>query len=57
MDSAARIAARCHSVDMAENDFFSHTGSDGSNFSQRMRDAGYTGSPRAENIAAGNADG
>lgn len=57
MDPAARVAARCHSQDMAENDFFSHTGSDGSNFSTRMRDAGYTGSPRNENIAAGNAGG
>ncbi|GAB5545170.1 MAG: hypothetical protein SangKO_049300 [Sandaracinaceae bacterium] len=57
MDPAARVAARCHSQDMAENDFFSHTGSDGSSFSTRMRRAGYSGSPRNENIAAGNAGG
>jgi uncharacterized protein YkwD len=52
-----RIAARCHSMDMATNNFFNHTGSDGSNFSARVRDAGYTGGPRAENIAAGNGTG
>ena len=57
MDPAARIAARCHSQDMAENDFFSHTGSGNTSFSQRMRDAGYSGTPRNENIAAGNGSG
>ena len=57
MSPEARIAARCHSQDMAEENYFSHTGSDGSNFSTRMRRAGYTGGPRYENIAAGNAGG
>lgn len=57
MDRQLRIAARCHSMDMVTNDFFSHTGSDGSNFSARARAAGYTGGPRAENIAAGNGAG
>lgn len=57
MNDALRIAARCHSLDMATNNFFSHTGSDGSRFSQRARDAGYAGSPRFENIAAGNGTG
>lgn len=47
-------AAYDHSSDMAYNDYFSHTGLNGSNFSQRLADAGYTGSPRGENIAAGN---
>lgn len=46
-------AARCHSVDMAENDFFSHTGTGGSTFIQRCRAAGYTGTPSGENIGAG----
>ncbi len=53
MDDAARQAARCHSVDMAENDFFDHTGSDGRDFSERMHDAGYDAFARSENIAAG----
>jgi len=38
---------------MAVNDFFSHTGSDGSNFSSRASAAGYTGRPLGENIGAG----
>ena len=43
-----------HSDDMAHHNYFSHTGLNGSNFSQRIMDAGYTGSPIGENIAAGN---
>ena len=46
-------AAFDHSYDMARNNYFSHTGLDGSTFSQRAVAAGYTGSPRGENIAAG----
>ncbi len=57
MDRELRIAARCHSFDMADNNFFSHTGSTGSNFSARARAAGYTGRPTSENIAAGNGTG
>ncbi|MBO6938224.1 MAG: CAP domain-containing protein [Deltaproteobacteria bacterium] len=57
MNDQLRIAARCHSMDMAEENFFSHTGSDGSNFSTRCNRAGYTGGPRYENIAAGNSTG
>ncbi len=34
-------AARRHANDMADNDFTSHTGSDGSSGGDRMRDAGY----------------
>jgi uncharacterized protein YkwD len=34
-------AARWHVLDMAENDFTGHTGSDGSNAAERMQDAGY----------------
>ncbi|NYI71749.1 uncharacterized protein YkwD [Naumannella cuiyingiana] len=45
--------ARAHSVDMARYDYFSHTGRDGRSPFDRMRDAGYTGSVMAENIAAG----
>ena len=47
-------AAFDHSYDMAHNNYFSHTGLNGSTFSQRAIAAGYTGSPRGENIAAGN---
>ena len=45
-------SARGHSQDMAINDFFSHVGSNGSTFDQRILAAGYP-SPRSENIAAG----
>lgn len=48
-----RQAAFLHSQDMGDNGFFSHTGSNGSNFVQRAQQAGYGGSPRGENIAAG----
>ena len=51
-NSSLRAAARRHSEDMACNDIFSHTGSDGSTFSSRMLDAGYSYSWAAENIAA-----
>jgi len=47
-------AAYDHSDDMARNNYFSHTGLNGSTFSQRAIAAGYMGSPRGENIAAGN---
>ena len=46
-------AARRHSQDMAENNFMSHTGSDGSSPWDRMRDAGYYLTTGAENVAAG----
>lgn len=46
-------AAAGHSGDMASKNFFSHTGSDGSIFTQRIYTAGYAGSALAENIAAG----
>ncbi len=48
-------AARLHSLDMATNNFFSHTGSDGSQFWQRIQWAGYFFSWASENIAAGYA--
>ncbi len=47
-------AAEGHSNDMAVNDFFSHTGSNGSSPGDRMLAAGYPGFTHwAENIAAG----
>jgi len=48
-------AAFDHSDDMARNNYFSHTGLNESTFSERIEAAGYNGSPRGENIAAGNA--
>lgn len=48
-----QIAAAAHAQDMAENDFFSHTGSDGSAASTRISRAGYVWSWAGENIAAG----
>lgn len=54
MNAALRTAARLHTRDMAENDYFSHTGQDGSTPSQRIAEAGYSGSTIGENIAAGS---
>lgn len=46
-------AAQGHSEDMADNNFFSHTGSDGLGIAERLNNAGYEWSAAAENIAAG----
>jgi uncharacterized protein YkwD len=46
-------AADRHSRDMAVNDRFSHTGSDGSTMEGRVQDAGYSYKRLAENIAVG----
>ncbi len=46
-------AALGHSVDMATNNFISHTGSDGSNHGQRIRNTGYQPWYTGENVAAG----
>jgi uncharacterized protein YkwD len=54
MNAELRQAARLHSQDMGDNNYFNHTGLDGSSFSQRARAAGYDASPGGENIAAGN---
>ena len=53
-DERMRTAARRHSADMAEHDYFSHTGRDGSSFVDRLADAGYPRRHAAgENIAYG----
>jgi uncharacterized protein YkwD len=49
-------AARYHSRDMADNDFFSHNGSNGSSPGERMTQACYHWSGHGEIIAAGSAD-
>ncbi len=46
-------AAERHSGDMADNNFFSHTGSDGLRVSHRVSATGYDWSIVGENIAAG----
>jgi uncharacterized protein YkwD len=46
-------AAISHSQDMANNDFFEHTGSDGSDVAQRITRAGYAARLAAENLAVG----
>lgn len=46
-------AAFLHSEDMNSNNYFAHEGLDGSVFWERTAAAGYTGSPRGENIAKG----
>lgn len=46
-------AALGHSMDMANNNFFSHTGSTGQSVGTRATQAGYTWSSVGENIAAG----
>jgi uncharacterized protein YkwD len=51
-DSRLTVAARAHSTDMVTHNFFSHTGSDGSDFVTREARAGYSAAS-AENIAWG----
>lgn len=48
-----RCAARFHSRDMGNKNFFSHTGSNGSTFVNRIDNAGYVWTAAGENIAAG----
>lgn len=49
-------AAFIHSSDMANNNFMSHTGSDGSSPEDRINATGYAWSTWAENVAAGQKD-
>ena len=53
LNDSLTVAARRHSQDMAQNNFLSHTGSDGSSPWDRMRDAGYRLMQGGENVAAG----
>lgn len=46
-------AAAAHSLDMVTNNFFDHTGSNGSTLGSRATAAGYSYSALGENIAAG----
>lgn len=47
-------AAEMHAEDMAENDYFSHTGTDGNEIQHRVSDTGYRWQAVGENIAAGH---
>ncbi|WP_083449784.1 CAP domain-containing protein [Actinoplanes rectilineatus] len=51
-NKALTAAARTHSAWMAQTGTFSHTGNAGSNFTARVKAAGYA-KPSAENIAYG----
>ncbi len=53
MNAALNQSALAHSDDMMAGNFFSHTGSSGSNAGQRAAAAGYVWSTWGENIAAG----
>ncbi|MGK7917376.1 MAG: CAP domain-containing protein, partial [Prochloraceae cyanobacterium] len=53
IDSQLSQAAQVHTESMANDDFFSHFGVDGSSPFDRIRDTGYQYSVAAENIAAG----
>jgi hypothetical protein len=49
-------SAQGHSQDMNQNNFFSHTGSDGTSPSQRATNVGFNWTAFSESIAAGSAD-
>ena len=53
LDLQLADAAQNHSDDMASDDFFSHTGADGSTPVTRIADRGYDYAAAGENIAAG----
>lgn len=56
-DERMRTAARRHSADMARNNYFSHTGLNGSTFVDRLAAAAYPAAKASgENIAYGYAD-
>jgi uncharacterized protein YkwD len=48
-----QAAAERHATAMAQQNFFSHTGADGSKMQGRIQAQGYNGRKLAENIAAG----
>jgi uncharacterized protein YkwD len=56
MDPNLQCAARVHTKDMADRDFFDHTNPDGDGPDDRMEAAGYDGRGWGENIAAGNSE-
>ncbi|MGF1833576.1 CAP domain-containing protein [Photobacterium sanguinicancri] len=55
-DAKLQSAAQVHSTNMANYNFFNHTGLDGKSASDRVTDQGYAWRSVAENIAAGQKD-
>lgn len=55
LNSALTVAAQAHSEDMAFNDFFGHTSSNGSDIRDRATQAGYDYALVAENVGVGYA--
>lgn len=53
LNSKLAAAAKSHARAMAEQNFFGHSGKDGSRFSARIARQGYSYRTAAENIAAG----
>lgn len=53
LDPALMRAAMAHTHDMAENDMFEHTGSDGADLGARLRRVEYRFRQAAENLAGG----
>ena len=53
LQGSLMCAARVHSKDMADNDYFDHTNQQGNGPAWRMGQAGYNGNGWGENIAAG----
>jgi uncharacterized protein YkwD len=56
-NSTLQQAARAHSDDMAERDYFDHTDPDGGDSRARARAAGYPSTYVGENVAAGQNSG
>ncbi|MFI9745339.1 CAP domain-containing protein [Streptomyces sp. NPDC052494] len=55
LDDRLSSAAQRHADDMARNDLTQHNGTDGSDFSRRISDAGFPGNTaRAENVTPSN---
>jgi uncharacterized protein YkwD len=54
MNQELRTAARLHSKDMADNDYFDHNSQNGDSPWDRIDAAGYSAQAVGENIAAGN---
>ena len=56
LNATLRGVAVAHAADMATHSYFSHTGRDGSNVTERANRAGYPWRAIGENIAAGQMD-
>lgn len=54
MTAALQCAARLHSMDMSERDFYQHRNPDGLDPRERMEAVGYVAGPWAENILKGS---